>query len=89
VAGSEDAIRQGASLIDAFSDHGVVIAYCNATISAAELPAAAHGAGFPKLPFVLMEQVNFDTDHAPALYSLDYHRGDRFKFSVVRTRTSR
>jgi GntR family transcriptional regulator len=90
VAGSEDAIREGASLIDAFSDHGVVIAYCNATISAAELPAAAaHAAGFPKVPFVLMEQVNFDTEHAPALYSLDYHRGDRFKFSVVRTRDSR
>ncbi len=90
VAGSEDAIRGGASLVDAFSDHGVVIAYCNATISAAELPpAAAREAGFPKLPFVLMEQVNFDTEHAPALYSLDYHRGDRFKFSVVRTRTSR
>ena len=90
VAGSEDAIANGASLIDAFSEHGVVIAYCNATISAADLPpAVAPDAGFPTLPFVLMEQVNFDTDHAPALYSLDYHRGDRFKFSVVRTRTTR
>jgi GntR family transcriptional regulator len=90
VAGSEEAIRRGASLVDAFSAHGVDIAYCNATISAAELPrGAARAAGFPKLPFVLMEQVNFDTEHVPALYSLDYHRSDRFKFSVVRTRTTR
>ena len=90
VAGSEEAIRLGASLVDAFTEHGVEIAYCNATISAAELPpTAAREAGFPKLPFVLMEQINIDTEHVPALYSLDYHRGDRFKFSVVRTRTTR
>ncbi len=90
IAGREDDLRGGASLVDAFVTHGVDIAYCNATISAAELPrAAARSAGFPKLSFVLMEQVNFGTDHAPVLYSLDYHRGDKFKFSVVRTRTRR
>jgi GntR family transcriptional regulator len=90
VAGSEDAVRGGASLVDAFVRHGVDIAYCNATISAAELPrSAARAARFPKLSFVLMEQLNFATDHSPVLYSLDYHRGDKFKFSVVRTRTRR
>ena len=90
IEGSEDKVRGGASLVDALQEHGVDIAYCNATISAAEVPrAAARAAGFPKLSFVLMEQLNFGTDHEPVLYSLDYHRGDKFKFSVVRTRTRR
>ncbi len=85
--GAEDALRDGGSLLETFAAHDVDIAYCNAAISAASLPRAAQRAAeFPKIPFVLMEQTNFTRDHAPALYSLDYHRGDKFKFSVVRTR---
>ena len=90
VRGSEEAIREGGSLLEAFAAHGTEIAYSNTTISAAELPrAAARAGGFPKVPFVLMEQLNFSGDHTPVLHSLDYHRSDKFKFSVVRTRTRR
>jgi GntR family transcriptional regulator len=90
VAGSEAALRSGASLVDALAAHGVDISYCNTTISAAMLPrAVARSAGFPKLPFVLMEQLNFSSDHTPVLHSLDYHRSDKFEFSVVRTRNRR
>jgi GntR family transcriptional regulator len=90
VAGSERALHGGASLVDALARHGVDVAYANTTISAAMPPRAiVRSAGFPKLPCVLMEQLNFSPDHMPVLYSLDYHRGDKFKFSVVRTRTRR
>jgi GntR family transcriptional regulator len=85
--GSEQSLREGGSLVEAFATRGLDIAYCSASISAASLPRAAlRAAAFPKVPFVLMEQVNFTREHAPLLYSLDYHRGDKFKFSVIRTR---
>lgn len=85
--GSEQTLREGGSLVETFAAHDLDIAYCNTSISAAPLPrAAARAAPFPKVPFVLMEQTNFTRDHLPVLYSLDYHRSDKFKFSVIRTR---
>lgn len=90
VEGSEAELRVGGSLLTAFARHGVEVAYSKATVSAAELPRqAAKSGGFPKLLYVLMEQVNYTPDQQPVLYSLDYHRGDKFTFTVLRTRTRR
>lgn len=88
IQGNEPEVESGASLLATFARHGVEVAYANTTISADVVaPRVAKAAGFPKVAFVLMEQVNFGFDHRPVLYSLDYHRGDKFKFSVVRTRS--
>jgi GntR family transcriptional regulator len=38
------------------------------------------------VPWILMEQVNYDAQDRPILYSTDYHRGDKFQFRVLRRR---
>lgn len=86
-AGAADTLSEGGSLLEMFAARDLDIAYSKTAISAAVLPRkAVRAAPFPKIPFVLMEQTNFTGEHVPVLYSLDYHRGDKFKFSVVRTR---
>lgn len=35
-------------------------------------------------PWILLEQVNYSKDDRALLYSRDYHRGDKFQFSVIR-----
>lgn len=39
-----------------------------------------------RTPFLLMEQVLYDSRHGPYLYCLDYYRCDIFKFHVIRRR---
>lgn len=36
------------------------------------------------VPFLLLEQVNYDVSGRPVLFSQDYYRGDLFKFQVIR-----
>ena len=36
------------------------------------------------VPFLLLEQINYDTSNRPILFSKDYYRGDLFKFQVNR-----
>ncbi len=38
------------------------------------------------IPWILMEQVNYDAQDHPILYSKDYHRGDKIQFRVLRRR---
>jgi GntR family transcriptional regulator len=38
------------------------------------------------IPWILMEQVNYDAQDRPILYSKDYHRGDKIQFRVLRRR---
>jgi len=38
------------------------------------------------VPWILMEQVNYDAQDRPILYSTDYHRGDKIQFRVLRRR---
>jgi GntR family transcriptional regulator len=38
------------------------------------------------IPWILMEQVNYDAQDHPVLYSKDYHRGDKIQFRVLRRR---
>ncbi len=38
------------------------------------------------IPWILMEQVTYDAQDHPVLYSKDYHRGDKIQFRVLRRR---
>lgn len=66
------------------------IAYARASIRAVTLAkAVSRRAELPHaLPWILLEQVGFTAEHAPVLYSLDYHRGDKFEFYALRERTA-
>ena len=76
------------SLIAELEARGVQIARARATIRAAALPrAVARRVGvLPSQPWLLLEQLHFDQDDRPVVWSLDYHRGDRFEFNVLRQR---
>ena len=67
---------------------GAYLAYSKALISAVLLDAeVGERIGVPDcIPWILMEQVNYDDQHRPVLYSKDYHRGDKFQFRVLRRR---
>ncbi len=64
------------------------LAYAKTVISAVNLdPALSQRIGAPgKVAWILMEQVNYDAQDQPILYSKDYHRGDKFQFRVLRRR---
>ena len=40
----------------------------------------------PDMPWILMEQVNYDSAGVPVIYSKDYHRGDSIAFYINRNR---
>lgn len=64
------------------------LAYAKTVISAVNLdPLLSQRIGAPgKVAWILMEQVNYDAQDQPILYSKDYHRGDKFQFRVLRRR---
>jgi GntR family transcriptional regulator len=76
------------SLVRSLEARGFRLAYSHARMTAAQLPALPRrrlgAAG--RRPWLLLEQVNYGADDTPLIVSLDYHRGDRFEFSVVRRR---
>jgi|HubBroStandDraft_5_1064220.scaffolds.fasta_scaffold06574_5 GntR family transcriptional regulator len=78
------------SLLEAMEREGIWIAYSRATIRAVVLPrAVVRRAGVPSsVPWILMDQINFTSEHRPVLLSLDYHRGDKFEFETLRQRHS-
>jgi GntR family transcriptional regulator len=84
----EAEVDYSGSLIDALALRGFELAYSIARITAASLPLAARrdlgAAG--RLPWLLLDQVNYAADDTPLIISHDYHRGDRFEFQVVRQR---
>jgi GntR family transcriptional regulator len=67
---------------------GARIAYSSASIRAARLPEPVRSqVSLPEdLPWILLEQLAHTSEHRPVLFSLDYHRGDRFEFRAVRHR---
>jgi GntR family transcriptional regulator len=76
------------SLVVALEQLGVTLSHAQATIRASALPRRiARRVGLaPSAPWLLLEQVHFDSAGRPVLWSLDYHRGDRFEFNVRRRR---
>jgi GntR family transcriptional regulator len=76
------------SLFAALAAAGVDLVRAQATIRAAKLPREiARRSGLPlSIPCLLLEQVHFDREDRPLLWSLDYHRGDVFEFNVLRQR---
>lgn len=64
------------------------LAYSKAVISAVTLdPQLSQRIGVSAgLPWILLEQVNYNGQDRPILYSKDYHRGDKFQFQVLRRR---
>jgi len=64
------------------------LAYSKAIISAVSLDAGlSERIGVPdSIPWILLEQTNYDAQDRPVLYSKDYHRGDKFQFHVLRRR---
>lgn len=67
---------------------GRVLGHAQSAVRAVTLPPAiARRVGVsPKIAWLWMEQVNFDTDGQPIIYSQDYHRGDWITFHAVRLR---
>jgi len=67
---------------------GARLSYSKATISAVMLDAElCERIAVPgDVPWILMEQVNYDPQDRPILYSKDYHRGDKIQFRVLRRR---
>lgn len=80
--------RFSGSLLEAMAEWGIELAYSNATVRAVTLETRlAKAVGLPQtLPWILLEQVNHTEKHQPVLTSKDYHRGDLFRFHVVRRR---
>jgi GntR family transcriptional regulator len=78
----------GSLLAELESGGDVRLQYSRARIKAVRLPpevterigADANSA------WIFLEQLNFDLNNVPQLYSEDYHRGDKFSFSVLRRR---
>lgn len=70
------------------SEWGARLTYSRTTISAtmAEDESPLHAGLESGIPWILLEQINYDQDHRPVLYSRDFHRGDKFQFHVVRRR---
>jgi len=78
-----------ASLISTMESRwGVHLAYSKTVISAELLDGElSRRIGVAEgIPWILLEQVNYDPQNQPILYSKDYHRGDRIQFRVLRRR---
>lgn len=73
-------------LIEARS--GRVLGHAQSDVRAVTLPPAlAQRVGVPaETAWLRMDQVNFDTQGQPMIYSQDYHRGDWITFHAVRLR---
>ena len=66
----------------------VRLEYSRSTISAVLLePELCRRISVPDCQaWMSMEQLNYDAQDRPVLYSQDYHRGDKFEFQVIRQR---
>ena len=69
-------------------DWSVRLEYSRSVVRAALLdPELCRRINVPDcLAWLSMEQINYDAQDRPVLYSKDYHRGDKFEFQVVRQR---
>ena len=76
------------SLVALLAGAGIELSSSHARIRAATLPRrVARRIGIAAtMPWLLLEQVNFDARETAVIFSFDYHRGDRFDFEVVRQR---
>lgn len=77
------------SLLDLLeSRSGRVLGHAQSAVRAVTLsPAVARRVGVsPRIAWLRMDQVNFDTAGQPMIYSQDYHRGDWITFHAVRLR---
>jgi GntR family transcriptional regulator len=84
----DEQIDYAGSLVEALAARGYELAYSHARISAAELPRhiVRRVVAAVRLPWLLLDQVNYSSDGTPLIVSQDYHRGDRFEFDVIRRR---
>jgi GntR family transcriptional regulator len=86
--GEPDRRQFEGSLLKTMAAWGIELAYSQAIVKAVTLDhRTAKAIGVPvSLPWILLEQVNYNSRHQPVLASRDYHRGDEFRFSVLRRR---
>ena len=93
------ALKLAPELVDAKDFQGSLLAYledksriqivcANATVSAVESIEWPLSGFENKMPALLFEQVHYDQNQKPVLYSIDYYRSDHFKFHVFRKRDS-
>jgi GntR family transcriptional regulator len=70
------------------SRSGRILGHAQSEVRAVTLPPAlAQRVGVPsETAWLRMDQVNFDTNGQPMIYSQDYHRGDWISFHAVRLR---
>jgi len=67
---------------------GLQLVYAKTVISAILLDSeTCQRIGVPEgIPWLMMEEIVFDAQDRPQLYSNDYHRGDKMQFRVLRHR---
>ena len=86
--GELDSTQFEGSLLQVMAEWGIELDYSRATVKAVTLDKKTAGIiGVPvSQPWILLEQVNYNSKHQPVLASRDYHRGDEFRFHVLRRR---
>ena len=79
---------QGSLLALMENQWGRRLAYSRAVIGAEQLTAdlSQKIQDYSGACWIVLEQVNYDENDYPILYSRDYHRGDKFRFHVLRRR---
>jgi GntR family transcriptional regulator len=79
---------QGSLLELIETSSGRILGHAQSEVRAVTLPPAlAQRVGVPpETAWLRMDQVNFDTNGQPIIYSQDYHRGDWITFHAVRLR---
>ena len=77
------------SLLDLLERADQRITFSHATIRAVTLkPSVARRTRLDaSQPWVLLQQVNYTSNNRKVLFSLDYHRGDKFEFETLRRRS--
>jgi GntR family transcriptional regulator len=89
VRGELDTAKLNGSLLAVMEgEWNIELTYSKAIISAVNLESGlSEQIGVSdRVPWILLEQTNFDPLNQPVLYSKDYHRADRFQFNVLRRR---
>lgn len=67
---------------------GIILDFTHSTVRAVNLKRdIAERIGVPEeVPWIMLEQINYQADGLPLIYSHDYHRGDTIYFHVIRYR---
>jgi len=88
VVGVPDAAAWEGSLLELMDSWNVHVTHADTVVHAVLLPARTARLLRTKrgLPWIMLRQINYDARQRPVLYSMDYHRADKFSFRLLRRR---